>query len=121
MAAAAGALGPAVGAEGPAAAALVDPVRAAVRRRAAGVVARAYTRLPVDRLAALLGCASPEEAAAVARGYGWAVGGDGVVSGLVAPGDDAASAAAADQPATAAGPTADLLDAFVDYVVELEA
>jgi hypothetical protein len=127
-AAAAAALAPVVGAEGGAAAGLVGPVRAALRHRADRVVARAYTRLSADRLAGLLGCGSAEEAAGVARACGWTVGPDGVVSGLAAPpppppphAAGGAGAAGRRDAATAAGHTVDLLDAFVDYVVELEA
>jgi len=124
-AAAAAALPAAVAPEGPAAAGMAGPVRAALRSRAGALVAKAYTRLPLDRLASLLGCGSEAEAAAVAREGGWSVGEGGEVGGL-RPLPRVEGAAGADRPgappaAGAGGPTLDLLDAFVDYVVELEA
>jgi len=122
-ASAAASLPEAVSTEGAAAAGLVAPLRAALRARAAALIARAYTRLPLSRLAALLGCADEREAAAAAAEFGWSQAEGGVVSGLRAPTPGAAALAAGARPgvAGAAAPSADLLDAFVDYVVELEA
>lgn len=119
-AAAAAALPGAVGEEGPAAAGLVAPVRAALRSWAAATIARAYSRLPLARLAALLGCATEEEAAGCVREFGWRLGPGGEVGGLVPP-PGVGGVAAAAGPTAGAVPSADLLDAFVDYVVELEA
>ena len=109
---------------GLAAAGLVAPVRAALRARAASLIARAYTRLPLARLAALLGCPDEADAAGAAAEFGWAVGPGGEVSALRAPPGMVAAAGAAPVGGAArpgGEPGADLLDAFVDYVVELEA